>query len=134
MDTGHLPLTAKRFTELAGCVCLIKPESETNPLYPVSQSPVAENMPLIRARMHSGGVQLYCGLVLQGRKVTTYLPRQAKQRWCFISDIPSGKEHIVAERNNAKVWVNFWFVSLKIMEHLFLSSAIIGIFRPHNNR
>ena len=61
--------------------------------------------------MHSGGVQLYCGLALQGRKATTYLLRQAKWRWCFISDIASGKEHIVAERNDAKVWVNFWFVS-----------------------
>lgn len=82
MDVGHLPFTAKHFTELADCIHLliIKPEAETNPLYPVSQSPAAENRPLIRARVHSGGAQLYSGMVLQGRKVTMHLSTQAKCR------------------------------------------------------
>lgn len=71
--------------------------------------------------MHSGGVQLYCGLALQGKKVTTYLPRQAKWRWCFISGIALGKEGIVAERNDVKVWVNFWFVSFNNRTFKFVS-------------
>jgi len=70
MYVGHLPLTAKRFTEQAGCIHLCnKADSETNPFYPVSQSPVVENMPLIRVRLHSGGAQLYCGLVPQAEKL-----------------------------------------------------------------
>lgn len=76
-DTCHSRPPASR-KQLAAFICLIKPGSETNPLYPVSQSPVAENMPLIRARAHSGSAQLSCTLVLQGRKVTMYFFRQTK--------------------------------------------------------
>ena len=101
---GHLPLTAKRFTQLAGYIhpCN-KAESETNPLYSVSQSPVVENMTLIRARLHSGGAQLYCGLVLQAEKLLCIFLGKQNVDICLISDLSPGKKHNVAQRNNAKV-------------------------------
>lgn len=63
-------------------------------------------MPLIRARLHGIGAQLYYGLVLQGKKITLNFFQQAKYR-CLISDISPGKEHTVAQTNNAKKGVNF---------------------------